>query len=291
MEIKAKFLFVVLVLLFPPSLAGQLIDEFDDIIADSSIISKESHFKFSGKDTFRLVNLIEIDRTDKIIRKTYFGPDTYGNSLEVMRYNDSWKAIEKISYSSDSSIFTRYRFDYNEKGQLAKIRTYSRQGFDKYENIHYLGETNYYYNSIGQKINQRGTRYVEGDTTNSYKTFGKLKYDKKGRLISKKSYSTQENPNKFKLTSTLKIKHSERDGFTVRKSIQKLKKRNWKMVYESFFNSDDQIIRSIYYRDGRADHFTEYKYFDNYLIESKHIDTNQESRSNFVAKYIYNKKR
>lgn len=282
-------LLIIIAPLIVNTLEGQILFEFDFLIDNPDIVNKETYFLYPDRDTLQLTYLTEIDRKNKIAWKSNFS-EYYGTSRNVIIYDNNWKPIEKQLISSDSSLFSKWLFIYNDKGQIVKNKHYSRRDFDNYENIHLVSELEFTYNSKGQKTGFKGLNYIKGDTTKQYQTKRKIKYDKKGRLKKQKSYSTQKSPERYILTSTLKIKYSQQNGLEKRKTIQKLVDLKRTIKRESIYNSQNQQLKTIEYRDGKAIRFVDNKYLNNLKVESTHVDTFPETKLKFVVKHIYNRK-
>ncbi|MEO1515515.1 MAG: hypothetical protein AAFV95_10890, partial [Bacteroidota bacterium] len=113
----------------------------------------------------------------------------------------------------------------------------------------------------------------------------------KGREKMSKFYTTKDSPNKFKLSAKIRTKYSRQNDLikqetrTIHTNPYKLRKE------ESFYNEQNQRVKSVDYRDGKAIRFIEYEYLDNLKIKTTYTDSIPETNGNFVVKYIYHKKK
>ena len=264
---------------------GQYYIGLEDVIADSSILSKERYL-LPPNDSMKLMEITSIDRDNKVVWTQYF-QGIYGMAYRKVVYNDDWKPVKCQRLRSDSSIAYQYRFKYNDKNQLVNQSSIGRSSHDNYEHLHLNSNTNFTYNKKGLRAGFVGVRYIDGDSTRYINVKSITKYDRNRRLKKQKSYETKEGAKKYKLVHVYKVKYSNSGDFLKRKSIQKSIQLKSKSIDEAFYDKDGFRVKSVEYIDKKATRFAAHKYSDGLIVESKYIDHNPETNLNFssIMKY------
>lgn len=266
---------------------AQYVEEFDHVIFDSNINIVETYYLKSETDTLPKAHKVSsIDRKNKIIWTTRYLRNHDTIYYEI-KYNQNWKAIQKLKLLKDSTVQMKYIIEYNSKGQISKLDTYQALKEENYARLVLKSSANHTYNSNGRKTGVYSKNYLEKDSTIYYQTKSVFKNNLRGKLKMIKHYSTEENSLEFKLTSKLNKKYSTKKGVFKETSILSDYVRDIVIMSESFY-LDKVKIKFIHYQNKKPITTVEHKYKNELIFESHHFKLDPVKNKKYIIRYLYN---